>query len=589
MEEVQADLTPLLEGGTLKHYQLKGISWLMSLWHNGVNGILADEMGLGKTVQTIGLMSHLVSKNVHGPFLIVGPLSTLANWVFEIETWCPRIKALLYHGTKEERQALRTNEFKAPGTPDFPAVVTSYEIIIADRKFLQRFKWKYIVVDEGHRLKNFNCRLIRELRQIPAENKLLLTGTPLQNNLTELWSLLNFILPEIFDKLEQFEDWFDFGDMVTDAGGEEEKSQIDKQRADVIGKLHQILQPFLLRRLKTDVDYEVPGKTEMILYAHMTPKQRDMTTKLINRELQAELRELARAAGIQGGASASLNNIIMQLRKVANHPQLITSAVSTDLNFPTPEKLREESGKMALMGRLLDKLLPKGHKVLIFSQMVTMLDLVESYLHQTGIKLCRLDGSTPWQERRDAMQRFNEDPEYKIFLLSTRAGGLGINLTGGDTVIFYDSDWNPHQDLQAMDRCHRIGQTKPVLVLRMVTANSVDGKMLKRAGTKVQLEQLVLKKGTFKDVNKSAASKTAGGFSFDELSDLLESGAAMSKDAQSGELSDQMLDQILDRRHIIDGTPTPYAMSGPGYEVVKESNNAASGGAQLLDGRALKG
>ena len=223
VEEVQADLTPLLEGGTLKHYQLKGISWLMSLWHNGVNGILADEMGLGKTVQTIGLMSHLVSKNVHGPFLIVGPLSTLANWVFEIETWCPRIKALLYHGTKEELQALRTNEFKAPGTPDFPAVVTAYEIIIADRKFLQRFKWKYIVVDEGHRLKNFNCRLIRELRQIPAENKLLLTGTPLQNNLTELWSLLNFILPEIFDKLEQFEDWFDFGDMVTDAGGKRRK------------------------------------------------------------------------------------------------------------------------------------------------------------------------------------------------------------------------------------------------------------------------------------------------------------------------------------------------------------------------------
>ena len=407
----------------------------------------------------------------------------------------------------------------------------------------------------------------------------------MQNNLSELWSLLNFILPDIFDKLEQFEDWFDFADLVDENG--EGADMVDVQRADVIHKLHCILQPFLLRRLKSDVDYEVPGKKELILYAHMAPKQKDMTSKLLNRELQQELREIARNNGLAGSTSASLNNIIMQMRKVANHPELITGAVRAELSYPTAQELREESGKMQLLARLLENLIPRGHKVLIFSQMVTMLDLIESFLVQTGIPSCRLDGSTPWQERRSAMKAFNEEEKLKVFLLSTRAGGLGINLTGGDTVIIYDSDWNPHQDLQAMDRCHRIGQTKPVLVLRLVTANSVDGKMLKRAGSKMQLEQVVLKKGTFKDVNKKEASRTTGGFSFDELSDLLESGASMDPSAQKDVLDDETLNLILDRKHIVTGEPAPYPHTGRGYEVVKQTSSASQTG--LLDSKSLKG
>jgi len=582
--EVQRELTPLLEGGTLKDYQLKGIAWLISLWSNGLSGILADEMGLGKTVQTIGLLSHLVHKGIHGPFLVVGPLSTLANWVFEVEHWCPSLKALLYHGTKEERQALRHNELRNPGTPDFPVVVSSYEIIIADRKFLQRYDWKYIIVDEGHRLKNFNCRLIRELRQLPVGNKLLLTGTPLQNNLSELWSLLNFLLPDVFDKLEQFQDWFDFSDMVDEDGEKKDEGTVDDQRADVIGKLHKILQPFLLRRLKGDVDYEVPSKSEIIIYAQMTDKQKDMTQKLLSREMQAELKELARQAGVSGAGSTSLNNIIMQMRKVCNHPDLITGALTDHIQLPTLESLLESSGKMQMLDRLLKKLLPKGHKVLIFSQMVTMLDIIENYLVMTGVKLCRLDGSTAWQERRDAMKVFNEDPSYKVFLLSTRAGGLGINLTGADTVIFYDSDWNPHQDMQAMDRCHRIGQTKPVLVLRLVTAGSVDGKMLKRAESKMQLEQLVLKKGTFKDIDKGTASKTSGGFSFEELESLLESGASMSDRAQSRCISDENLDLVLQRDYLLVNGKPPAGEVGEGWETVRQTNTKGGGLGTVREG-----
>lgn len=219
-----------------------GIKWLISLYQNGLNGILADQMGLGKTVQTIGFLSHLRSKGIHGPFLIVGPLSTLPNWVSEVQRWTPSIPVVLYHGSKDERASLRAERLgppKAKTTEAFPIVVTSYEIVLADAKFLANYKWKYIVVDEGHRLKNMNCRLLRELRTIPTANKLLLTGTPLQNNLSELWSLLNFLLPDIFGSLADFESWFDFSAVGQEGGDKEILAQ--EQRNRVVTKLHSIL------------------------------------------------------------------------------------------------------------------------------------------------------------------------------------------------------------------------------------------------------------------------------------------------------------------------------------------------------------
>ena len=277
----QKRLMPTLTGGKLREYQLKGVKWMIALWQNGMNGILADQMGLGKTLQTIAFLSHLKENNVHAPYLIIGPLSTVSNWVNEIKRFAPTFNVTLFHGTKDERMDIKAElcglndvsfgagRRKSGGEdmhtikdgPTFPIIVTSYEMAICEVNFLRRFSWKYIVVDEGHRLKNKDCRLFKELSSLDTQNKLLLTGTPLQNNLKELWSLLNFILPDVFGNLTDFESWFDFN-----------ASSADEQRDMVVKKLHSLLRPFLLRRLKSEVK-GLPKKQEIILYAHMAPMQ----------------------------------------------------------------------------------------------------------------------------------------------------------------------------------------------------------------------------------------------------------------------------------------------------------------------------
>lgn len=436
-EEVTREICPGFVG-SLRDYQLKGVKWLISLYQNGLNGILADQMGLGKTVQTIAFLCHMRGKGIMGPYLVVGPLSTLTNWVSEFERWAPDFPVVLYHGTKEERQQirnLRLNSTKVDAK--FPVVVTSYEIVIADIKFLAKHHWKYVVVDEGHRLKNMNCKLIREMRTLRTDNKLLLTGTPLQNNLTELWSLLNFLLPDVFSSLENFESWFDFASNVGQEGGDAE-IMASEQRNKVISKLHQILKPFLLRRVKTDVETSLPGKMEVILYAPMSSKQKKINTQLRDKTLAEVMSKANKARG--GGTSvATLNNMLMQMRKNCNHPDLITAPFDGSLTYPSPEELVRDCGKMALLDRLLEHLLPNGHKTLIFSQMTAMLDILDSYFDAKGVKVCRIDGSISWQDRQEAMRKFNEDAEYMVFLLSTRAGGLGINLTAADTCIICKS------------------------------------------------------------------------------------------------------------------------------------------------------
>jgi len=248
----------LVRGGEMRSYQLQGVEWLVSLYENGLNGILADEMGLGKTVQCIALFAHLISMGVPGPFLVVGPLSTVGNWVREVKKWCPDVGVILYHGTKEERDSIRAKQLHPKNVKKNPIVVTSYEITMRDRKYLQRFKWKYIVVDEGHRLKNVNCKLISELKTYSSANRLLLTGTPLQNKLSELWSMLNFLLPDIFDDLDSFQQWFDFSDI----GEKEGRGKVVAQEVEngIVSKLHEILRPFLLRRIKTEVELDLPPK-----------------------------------------------------------------------------------------------------------------------------------------------------------------------------------------------------------------------------------------------------------------------------------------------------------------------------------------
>uniref|UniRef100_A0A5B6Z3R0 Putative ATP-dependent DNA helicase DDM1 n=1 Tax=Davidia involucrata TaxID=16924 RepID=A0A5B6Z3R0_DAVIN len=578
-EKEQAELVPLLTGGKLKSYQIKGVKWLISLWQNGLNGILADQMGLGKTIQTIGFLAHLKGKGLDGPYLVIAPLSTLSNWVNEISRFVPSINAIIYHGDKKERDEIRRKHMPRTIGPKFPIIITSYEVAMNDaRKHLRHYNWKYIVVDEGHRLKNSKCKLLKELKWLPAENKLLLTGTPLQNNLAELWSLLNFILPDIFSSHEEFESWFDLSGKCNNEAMKEELEE--KRRAQVVAKLHAILRPFLLRRMKADVEKMLPRKKEIILYANLTEHQKHFQDHLVNKTLENYLREKVDTGR---GMKGKLNNLMIQLRKNCNHPDLLESAFDGSYFYPPVEQIVEQCGKFRLLDRLLAKLFARKHKVLIFSQWTKILDIIDYYFSEKGFEVCRIDGSVKLAERKRQIQEFNDvNSNYRIFILSTRAGGLGINLTAADTCILYDSDWNPQMDLQAMDRCHRIGQTKPVHVYRLATAQSVEGRILKRAFSKLKLEHVVIGKGQFKQ------ERTKPNSSDMEEEDLL----ALLQDEEDAEdkmiqtdISDGDLEKLLDRSDLFAGqsnkdekpdfSASVLPLKGPGWEVVIPT---ASGG-----------
>ncbi|KAH1157921.1 hypothetical protein AAZX31_11G065700 [Glycine max] len=574
VEKEQKELMPLLTGGKLKTYQLKGVKWLISLWQNGLNGILADQMGLGKTIQTIGFLSHLKAKGLDGPYMIIAPLSTLSNWVNEISRFAPSLPAVIYHGDKKQRDEIRRKHMPTRTIgPEFPIVITSYEIALNDaKKYFRSYNWKYIVVDEGHRLKNSQCKLVKALKFINVENKLLLTGTPLQNNLAELWSLLNFILPDIFASLEEFESWFNLSGKCNNEATKEELEE--KRRSQVVAKLHAILRPFLLRRMKSDVEIMLPRKKEIIIYANMTEHQKNLQDHLVNKTLGNYLKE-----NMSSGLSVPaimIRNLAIQLRKVCNHPDLLESAFDDSYLYPPLEEIVGQCGKFHLLDRLLQRLFSRNHKVLIFSQWTKVLDIMDYYFSEKGFAVCRIDGSVKLEERKQQIQDFNDvNSNCRVFLLSTRAGGLGINLTVADTCILYDSDWNPQMDLQAMDRCHRIGQTKPVHVYRLSTAQSIEGRMLKRAFSKLKLEHVVIEKGQFHQERTKPAS-------MDEIEedDVL----ALLRDEETAEdkkihtdISDEDLEKLLDRSDLIvndsndDNFKAPvsaFPLKGPGWEVV---------------------
>jgi len=481
-------LQKVINGGKLRGYQLQGVEWLSALYQNGLNGILADEMGLGKTIQVVAFVGHLRALSVYGPILIVAPLSTLRNWVKEFKKWLPNCPVCLYHGNKQERAKIRSKNFlRKQKDPKFPVVVTSYEMTIADRAPLGKLRWIELIVDEGHRLKNMDCKLIKTLKSYDSQNRLLLTGTPLQNNLRELWSLMNFLLPEIFDSLESFEHWFDFTEKTIE--DDEGRAELIRKEANnqVLSKLHEILRPFVLRRLKIHVLHQLPEKKEIVLYPGLTEIQKMYYKSIVERNTQKVL----------GIRVSSLQNSLMQLRKVCNHPYLVYEPGAKEGNAITDENLVECCAKMKLLDRMLKRLLKNKHKILIFSQMTRMLDILQDYCGMRGWRACRLDGSMATEERQENIDKFQSSDRFNIFLLSTRAGGLGLNLTAADTCFIYDSDWNPHQDSQAQDRCHRFGQTKTVMVYRFITPNSVESQLLKRATSKRKLETLVITKGKF--------------------------------------------------------------------------------------------
>lgn len=488
-EEVK-DQPAILTGGKLKEYQMKGLQWMTSLYNNHLNGILADEMGLGKTIQTISLISHLMErKGQNGPFLVIVPLSTMTNWGLEFEKWAPSIIKVEYKGAPTQRKTIQQQIKHGK----FNVMLTTYEYIIKDRSFLSKIKWLYMIIDEGHRMKNSHSKLTLVLTQhYSARFRLILTGTPLQNNLPELWALLNFVLPHIFNSSKTFDEWFN----APFANTGEKVELNEEETLLIIRRLHKVLRPFLLRRLKKDVESELPDKVEKIIKCPMSALQQRLYSMITQRNrltLQAE------DGGRKTVALRRLNNTVMQLRKICNHP-FVFEEVERQINpgNVNNENLFRVAGKFELLQRILPKFQKTGHRVLIFFQMTQIMTIFEDFLLMQGYKYLRLDGSTKAEDRSDLLKKFNQpDSPYFIFMLSTRAGGLGLNLQTADTVIIFDSDWNPHQDLQAQDRAHRIGQTKEVRIFRLITVDSVEEYILERAQFKLNLDGKVIQAGKF--------------------------------------------------------------------------------------------
>ncbi|KAL2256102.1 hypothetical protein VTK26DRAFT_2188 [Humicola hyalothermophila] len=745
-----------LVGGTMRDYQLEGLTWMYEICIQGMSGILADEMGLGKTVQTISLIALLrEQENYLGPHLIVAPLSTLSNWLDEFHQWVPSIPVVMYHGTPQQRndifktKIMRHMQGGRP-THKFPVVCTSYEMVLKDRAALSKINWEFIIIDEGHRMKNFDSKLFRELKSFTSATRLLITGTPLQNNLKELWSLLNFLLPKIFRDWEAFESWFDFSDLEDEEGTEEFIA--DKTKQELVKKMHIVLQPLLLRRVKADVAKYLPKKREYVLYAPMTKEQTDLynvindknidtraylESKVVERltgttnsvatspgrsplssrsgsvkletdvdsgrsspaapknenvppaknafalmmgksrpggrppksgqavaqpaqthqtkkdtkrknpplselpapksakssrqstpastrtrrgrrtykeadsdddeldddEFEAKLaREVADDSKDEVGsvvdaeeferaqtlelakreiASKKLGNPLLQLRLVCNSPHNFYNPWASEGGTPVDESIVTSSGKMLLLDRLLPALFEGGHKVLIFSQFKTQLDILEDYCTELRKwPVCRIDGGVAQEDRRDQIREFNTNPELKIFLLSTRAGGQGINLASADTVILFDSDWNPQQDLQAQDRAHRIGQTRPVIVYRLATKGTVEEELLMSADAKRRLEKLVIKKGGFRtmgqkiDMREDLDRETLRAL-------LLKDGMVYKFSGDKEILSDEDLKVLCDRSDAAYERAAVGQGNAAGYKVIETGANGitAAGGA----------
>ncbi|CAK1548229.1 unnamed protein product [Leptosia nina] len=498
VHESVTEQASILVNGNLKEYQIKGLEWLVSLFNNNLNGILADEMGLGKTIQTIALVTYLMEKKkVNGPFLIIVPLSTLSNWVLEFEKWAPTVQVVSYKGSPQSRRLVQTQMRSAK----FNVLLTTYEYVIKDKGVLAKVQWKYMIIDEGHRMKNHHCKLTQVLNtHYVAPHRLLLTGTPLQNKLPELWALLNFLLPSIFKSCSTFEQWFNAPFATTG-----EKVELNEEETIlIIRRLHKVLRPFLLRRLKKEVESQLPDKVEYIIKCDMSALQR-----VLYKHMQSKgvlLTDGSEKGGTKGkGGAKALMNTIVQLRKLCNHPfmfphieEKFCDHVGGGGGVVSGPDLYRVSGKFELLDRILPKLKQTGHRVLVFCQMTQCMTIIEDYLSWRGFQYLRLDGMTKAEDRGELLKKFNDvDSEYFLFLLSTRAGGLGLNLQSADTVIIFDSDWNPHQDLQAQDRAHRIGQRNEVRVLRLMTVNSVEERILAAARYKLNMDEKVIQAGMF--------------------------------------------------------------------------------------------
>ena len=598
IEGVELIKQPKQLTATLHEHQIHGISWMVSMFEKGMSMILGDQMGLGKTIQSIGFISYLkYTRKQTGPYLVVMPLSVLSNWMAEFEKFCPQLKVIRFHGPKNERNRIKAEEIN--DLDNFDVLLTTYEMLVSESNFFKRrFVWASVIVDEGHRLKNEKSQLSDKLKSVPTICRVILTGTPLQNNLRELWALLHFLQPDIFTSstAEKFEEGFDLA-----------RGRIDQ---GILRKARQLLSVFMLRRLKENINIKLPSKKEVTIVVPLTDVQKEWYKRLLlgldestietvmsantdgmssstsrdsianggdNDEKDTKKQRVASNTDLTAVVASSstseskpgesdwrkLMNLLLQLRKVCNHVMLMQDA-SMELG-DTYNNIVEGSGKLKMLDRMLPRLKADGNRVLIFSQFTSMLNILEEYCDSRNHTYVRLDGETNRVQRRLDVRRYNapNSPIF-VFLISTRAGGLGLNLATSDTVILYDSDWNPQVDLQAMERSHRIGQTKAVRVYRLICSGSVEERMINRAGKKLFLNAMVAEKinrdeesaGDDAVINESSENDAAaavgiGGASIskNEVASLIRFGAnAVVQNADESEISDNRLDRLLERR-----------------------------------------
>jgi superfamily II DNA or RNA helicase len=460
------------------------------------------------------------SKSNTGPFLVVVPNSTLPNWSSEFEKWAPHIEKVVYKGGPKVRKAIQQDSLLSGA---FNVLITTYEFVMSDKHALAKPRWKYIIVDEGHRIKNHKSKLSVILGSYyHAVNRVLLTGTPLHNNLPELWALLNFLLPTIFNSVNDFESWFNAPFERTG----ERIEMSEEEELLVINRLHQVLRPFLLRRLKSEVMLELPDKVEKVIKCELSSWQVHMYRRVLEHK---GIYTNVGKPGVQ-----QMNNDLVQLRKICNHPHLFYNIDDFD------ETVVTASGKVHMLDRILPKLKAAGHRVLIFTQMTQLMDILEDYFELRNFTYLRLDGSTSVDDRAERMRQFQkENSDYFLFLLSTRAGGMGVNLQSADTVIIFDSDWNPQMDKQAQDRAHRIGQSKEVRVLRLITAGTVEVAILSKSREKDSVDQKVIQAGKFN--NRSTDSERRA-----FLESVVNAGTIELKDDDEPP-SDEQLNEMLAR------------------------------------------
>ncbi|KAN0023057.1 hypothetical protein ACTFIU_009140 [Dictyostelium citrinum] len=613
---------PKIINKVMRNYQLIGLNWMAVLYKEKINGILADEMGLGKTVQTISLLAHIKETyNDNGPHLVVVPATILANWEREFKTWCPSLSIIRYYGNLREREELRYELKKKRAGKDFNVILTTYNLLFSnnDRGFLKRFDYSYLILDEAQNIKNSDSKRYKNIFKIGAHHRLLLTGTPLQNNLYELWSLLNFLMPHIFGSVKK--DNYLLNQLLEYKGDDSDSA---------ITRMKKILSPFILRRLKSTVSKELKPKIEHVEICKLPEfqdktykaiiersksqwKLRDLLLKKEKEEREKEKQSLINSSGIKKKRKSSninnkkqqddefieindddddsglvdltndkelteqdnqlsidlksngstgqfvLNNILMQLRKAANHPLLCKNVFYEDKQiqeivnhlatkdkdwsdykddipslkelfdsysdydvFKTicdheelgdeywipDEQFVETSTKCLKLKEILAKEIGVNKsKVLIFSQMTRVLDILEDVLDIFGYSFTRLDGTTPVNERQFIIDHFSSSDDIPVFLLSTNSGGLGINLTCSNVVIFYDLSFNPQVDRQAEDRAHRLGQERDVIIYKLLAEGTVDINIYESANQKKKLNDNVLEEGTFNNSETKLQSK----------------------------------------------------------------------------------